>query len=221
MIIDNLFNRKPTIVEGSAANDYFTRRKSEEERIAGTRAPAKNKKNPTDTDYSKRRAQEKKVEQGVNERIGDLRKFAHKKNKFRSLDKLQNPLGEEGVAEAGNKPVEKSYFGMGDTRTARELKTQMRGAGDQFVDQAAKEVGPLHSRVARMQGKLAKSELRKRSDHDRMATGTNEGTTDDPRFQKMMGNIQQSTPNPVNGYVAVSYASERPSKKIKGVKHII
>jgi hypothetical protein len=38
-------------------------------------------------------------EQGVDERIGDLRKFAHKKNKFRSLDKLQNPLGEEGVAE--------------------------------------------------------------------------------------------------------------------------
>jgi ribosomal protein S18 acetylase RimI-like enzyme len=65
MIIDNLFNRKPTIVEGSAANDYFTRRKSEEERIAGTRAPAKNKKNPATTDYSKRRAQEKK--QGLNE----------------------------------------------------------------------------------------------------------------------------------------------------------
>jgi hypothetical protein len=67
MIIDNLFNRKPTIVEGSAANDYFTRRKSEEERIAGTRAPVKNKKNPAETDYSKRRAQEKKVHQGVAE----------------------------------------------------------------------------------------------------------------------------------------------------------
>ena len=67
MIIDNLFNRNPTIVEGSAANDYFARRKSEEERIAGTRAPAKNKKNPATTDYSKRRAQEKKVQQGVTE----------------------------------------------------------------------------------------------------------------------------------------------------------
>ena len=67
MIIDNLFNRKPIIVEGSAANDYFTRRKSEEERIAGTRSPVKNKNNPANTDYSKRRAQEKKVEQGVAE----------------------------------------------------------------------------------------------------------------------------------------------------------
>jgi len=63
MIIENLF--KPTVVEGSAANDYFTRRKSEEERIAGTRPPAKNKNNPADTDYSKRRAREKKVDQGV------------------------------------------------------------------------------------------------------------------------------------------------------------
>jgi hypothetical protein len=49
--------------------------------------------------------------------------------------------------------------------------------------------------------------------------GVAEGSTDDPRFQKMMGNIQKSTPNPVNGYVAVSYASERPSNKIKGVTY--
>jgi GNAT superfamily N-acetyltransferase len=67
MIVENLFKPKPTVVEGSAANDYFTRRNSEEERIAGTRAPVKNKKNPANTDYSKRRAQEKKVEQGVAE----------------------------------------------------------------------------------------------------------------------------------------------------------
>jgi hypothetical protein len=46
------------VAEGSAANDYFTRRKSEEERIAGTRAPAKNKKNPANTDYAKRRKQQ-------------------------------------------------------------------------------------------------------------------------------------------------------------------
>jgi hypothetical protein len=69
---------------------------------------------------------------------------------------------ENGVAEAGNKPVEKYRLGMGDNRTARELKTQMQGASDEFVKHAAKDVGPLHSRVAKMQGKLAKSELRKR-----------------------------------------------------------
>lgn len=49
--------------------------------------------------------------------------------------------------------------------------------------------------------------------------GVAEGPTDDPRFQKMMGNIQKSTPKyvPVTGYVAVSFASEQGSKKIKGV----
>ena len=58
MIIDDFSKPKLTVVEGSAANDYFTRRKSEEERIAGTRAPAKNKKNPANTDYAKKRKQQ-------------------------------------------------------------------------------------------------------------------------------------------------------------------
>ena len=46
--------------------------------------------------------------------------------------------------------------------------------------------------------------------------GVEEAATDDPKFQKMMGNIQQSTPILMGGYVAVSYASEKPSKKISG-----
>jgi hypothetical protein len=49
--------------------------------------------------------------------------------------------------------------------------------------------------------------------------GVAEGPTDDPRFQKMMGKIQKSTPTPMSGYVALSFASEGRSKKIKGVKH--
>jgi len=59
---------------------------------------------------------------------------------------------------------------------------------------------------------------------DRMGTddeldeqGVAEGPTDDPRFQKMMGNIQKSTPALVSGYVALNFASEQRSKKIKGV----
>ena len=48
-----------------AANDYFKRRKDEEDRIAGTKAPAK--RTPQQTDYAKRRAQEKKTDQGVAE----------------------------------------------------------------------------------------------------------------------------------------------------------
>ena len=52
-----------------AANDYFKRRKDEEDRIAGTKAPAK--RTPQQTDYAKRRAQEKKTEQGVAEGMLD------------------------------------------------------------------------------------------------------------------------------------------------------
>lgn len=58
MIIDDFSKPKLTVVEGSAANDYFTRRKSEEDRIAGVKAPAKNKKNPANTDYAKKRKQQ-------------------------------------------------------------------------------------------------------------------------------------------------------------------
>ena len=54
---------------------------------------------------------------------------------------------------------------------------------------------------------------------DKKETGVTEGPTDDPRFQKMMGKIQKSTPTPMSGYVALSFASEGRSKKIKGVKH--
>jgi len=68
MIIDNLFNSNRTVVEGSAANDYFTRRKSEEERIAGIKAPARNKKNPANTDYAKRRKQQDVTEAGHDHR---------------------------------------------------------------------------------------------------------------------------------------------------------
>jgi hypothetical protein len=69
----------------------------------------------------------------------------------------------QGVAEAGNKPLEKSRFGTGDTRTPRDIKSQMSGASDEFVRSTAdKTTGPFHSKVAKMQGKMAKSELRRR-----------------------------------------------------------
>jgi hypothetical protein len=90
--------------------------------------------------------------------------------------------GEPGVAEAGNKPVEKYSLGWGDTRTARELKTQMSGASDEFVKHAAKDVGPFHSRVAKMQGKLAKSELRRREQGVAEVTG-------DEKFDKMLKGV--------------------------------
>lgn len=87
---------------------------------------------------------------------------------------------EQGVAEAGNKPLE-PHFGMGDSRTPRELKTQMRNASDEFVKRNTEKVGPMHTKVAKMQNKLAKSELRRRDDHSRIATGINESKTKSKR----------------------------------------
>jgi hypothetical protein len=61
-------NPEQNIDEASAANDYFTRRKSEEDRIAGIKAPAKNKKNPANTDYAKKRKQQDVTEAGHDHR---------------------------------------------------------------------------------------------------------------------------------------------------------
>jgi len=84
------------------------------------------------------------------------------------------PGESQGVAEAGNKPLEKSRFGMGDTRTPRDIKSQMSQASDEFVRSTAdKNTGPFHSKVAKMQGKMAKSELRRRKQ------GVAEGSYDD------------------------------------------
>ena len=93
----------------------------------------------------------------------------------------------QGVAEAGNKPLEKSYFGTGDTRTPRDIKSQMSGASDEFVKSTAdKTTGPFHSKVAKMQGKMAKSELRKREQGVAEATG-------DKTFDKMLKGITSKT----------------------------
>jgi len=78
----------------------------------------------------------------------------------------QTPCNCTTLDEAGNKPLE-PHVGMGDSRTPRELKTQMTGATDDFVKSAAKKkLGMFHSKVAHMQNKLAKSELRKRTNEE-------------------------------------------------------
>ena len=68
--MQQLMGQQPeqNIAEASAANDYFTRRKSEEDRIAGVKAPAKNKKNPANTDYAKKRKQQDVTEAGHDHR---------------------------------------------------------------------------------------------------------------------------------------------------------
>jgi hypothetical protein len=98
-----------------------------------------------------------------------------------TYSKTGKPGGElkkKGVAEAGNKPLEKSRFGTGDTRTPRDIKSQMSQASDEFVRSTAdKTTGPFHSKVAKMQGKMAKSELRRREQ------GVGEGMMDNPGEQ--------------------------------------
>ena len=91
------------------------------------------------------------------------KKIGNPKTKMKGGVRVNNCVPAESVAEAGNKPLEKSRFGMGDTRTPRDIKSQMSGASDEFVKSTAgKTTGPMHSKVAKMQGKMAKSELRKR-----------------------------------------------------------
>ena len=79
------------------------------------------------------------------------------------------------TTEAGNKPVEKS-IGMGDTRSAQELKQQIRDLDDKTLAVwAKKKPGMLHSSVAKMQYKLVQSELRRRS-----GQSTSEAVDEDP-----------------------------------------
>jgi GH24 family phage-related lysozyme (muramidase) len=49
------------VVNVSEVNDYFKRRKDEEDRIAGVKPPTKNKKDPAKTDYQQRRNREQQV----------------------------------------------------------------------------------------------------------------------------------------------------------------
>jgi hypothetical protein len=49
------------VVNVSEVNDYFKRRKDEEDRITGVKTPAKNKKDPAKTDYQQRRSREQQV----------------------------------------------------------------------------------------------------------------------------------------------------------------
>lgn len=73
---------------------------------------------------------------------------------------------ETQLDEAGNKPLE-PHIGMGDSSTPRQLKTDMSKASTEFVKSAAsKKPGMFHSKVAHMQNKLAKSELRKRTNEE-------------------------------------------------------
>ena len=78
---------KEGVAEGSV-NDYFKRRKDEEDRIAGIKAPAK--RSPRQTDYAKRRAQEKKVDQGVAEGSGKNKAYTQGEEAGKKSHRAEN-----------------------------------------------------------------------------------------------------------------------------------
>jgi len=97
-------------------------------------------------------------------------------------------------------------------------------AGHPFFDLVKHYMLPyMHEAAEKERVKADKARMKAEKEAAKAAKiakkGVAEGPTDDPRFQKMMGKIQKSTPTPISGYVALSFASERRSKKIKGVKH--
>jgi hypothetical protein len=142
----------------------------------------------------------------------EIKRFQEKALRYKQQ---ADAIKKQGLAEAGNKPVEKSYFGMGDTRTPRDIKSQMRGASDNFVKSTADTAtGPIHSRVAKMQAKMAKSELRKRSDHDRMATGTNEGVAEgfDKEAEAYKAHLLKTAPK-VMDFLSKTVKGWRPSEE--------
>ena len=119
---------------------------------------------------------------------------------------------QQGVAEAGNKPLEKSRIGTGDTRSPRELKTQMQGASDEFVRSTAdKKTGPFHSKVAKMQGKLAKSELRRREQG--VAEGSLEEKAKSKAQQKFMGMVYAAKKGETPASPEVAKVAKGMSKK--------
>jgi hypothetical protein len=89
------------VAEGSL-NDYFKRRKDEEDRIAGTKAPAK--RTPRQTDYAKRRSQEKKIDQ-LEETYDNDDEFFEAYGVMEYNDEMINESEYQGRKVTLNKPM--------------------------------------------------------------------------------------------------------------------
>jgi len=100
-------------VSENSVNDYFKRRRDEEDRIAGIKDRAKRKSQRTD--YAKRRAKEKKVDQGVTEATGNvkldnmLKDITNKKavTKQQKADTQQRAHSAFGNMFGGGNPADK------------------------------------------------------------------------------------------------------------------
>jgi hypothetical protein len=120
------------VVNVSEVNDYFKRRKDEEDRIAGVKPPAKNKKDPAKTDYQQRRNREQQVAEAkqkpsAQERFNNRLKTKHGID----LDAMEKQWAERtkkieaeiAALRKQEKQVSESYY-----QTNEDWKTAVAGA---------------------------------------------------------------------------------------------
>ena len=169
---------------------------------------------------------------GVAEALGDNRpKLGSKRDQGKSVRQWRRDRGmdESGMAEYSLNELSSDLL----QKSAQVAKNKSRQAMDPNIHDAlgggytnplAKHYDSLSQKFNDRAAKVGQRDAVKKIASPAVMRkigmteqGMAESPTDDPRFQKMMGNIQKSTPAPVSGYVALNFASEQRSKKIKGV----
>lgn len=140
------------------------------------------KSNYESTKTEKHNVQESKTDQQRLDRLNDVydglkqdlktATSAHSKKEIRDtldsvdrrITKLEKKMKNETINEISDKPVDRIQIGMGDTRSAQELKDQIRNLSDESLLKWAEKLGGrFGTRVKKLQDKLIKSELRRRN----------------------------------------------------------
>ena len=197
MIIDDFSKpkRKLTVSEASAANDYFTRRKSEEERIAGVKAPAKNKKNPANTDYAKKRKQ-----QDVEESFG--RRPDHGREERHDLDPSDWYIVKDGKMFAASiypRQVKQAQA-EGFSRTKQEARARASSQG--VAEGLSKRDQKDEARTSAAQ-RLSNAWDRQRAKSDASLARTPGSIPKTVDKERMIRNIATSDASPEHKKVAI------------------
>jgi len=127
------------IDEASAANDYFTRRKSEEERIAGVKAPARNKKNPANTDYAKRRKQQDVTEDATSNLL-NMRRDDPRIQQNQDINDVAKEIYAQMVAERGqpmDRGQQNNWMAIAQTKAAAKLQQSTQQPQQSFPSQGS------------------------------------------------------------------------------------
>jgi transcription antitermination factor NusG len=116
-------------------------------------------KGPTDKDVDLIIRTMKDFENGV--QIMDA-KYGLSRSKAQGL-MIQRMKDTKQNEAKGDKPYEKSFFGVGDSRTEKEIVDQVKGLTDKTLQIWAKDsVGRFGSKIAKLQSKLVADEMKKR-----------------------------------------------------------